>query len=271
MLKDLATIIDSRTKEAGTYALALARLIGARVTLVPVDIETALAAYAAAELRFDAIVAECEERREAAAKMVACLRSQGLAHGLAIDILQLRGKDDGRMEVLDSALRLFDLIIVEQAREKRGDSRTHTIEAMVFDTARPILIVPHSQRRQPSLQTALVAWDDSGPAARALSDAMPFLVRARHVEIVHVATTSSSQCDSAGLIRHLAHHGVNAVFRQIRSAGNIGNALLSRAEDINADLLVMGAYGHSRMREAILGGTTRTIMEYTTVPVLMSH
>ncbi|RFB76471.1 universal stress protein [Methylovirgula sp. 4M-Z18] len=271
MLKDLTLIVDARTKEAGSYALSLAKLIDAHLTLFLVDVETALATYSMAELRYDLILAEREERREAIVTTVTRLQSQGKAQGLSVDALHLEESNEAEIGRLNRTLRLFDLIIIEQAYGEQIGERARMIEAAIFEAARPVLLVPNIQTTPPSLKTILVAWDGSAPAARALDDALPLLVRANHVEIVEVVTKSSVPCDEATLMRHLARHGVDAVFRQTPSTGDIGNTLLSHAADVGADLLVMGAYGHSRLREAFLGGATRTILECMTIPVLMSR
>ena len=117
----------------------------------------------------------------------------------------------------------------------------------------------------------LIAWDGSIPAARAVGDALPFLKRARDVVIVQVDAKTPERCDGTMLKQHLSRHAIDARIKGAASAGDVANTLLSYAADMAADLLVMGAYGHSRLREEIFGGTTRTVMESMTFPVLMSH
>ena len=102
---------------------------------------------------------------------------------------------------------------------------------------------------------------------------MPLLARANRVELLSVDSTALKVNDGQGtaLTRHLLRHGIKGTFKQTPSAGKIGETLLSYAADMNADLLVMGAYGHSRLREAVFGGTTHTLLKNTTIPVLMSR
>jgi nucleotide-binding universal stress UspA family protein len=122
----------------------------------------------------------------------------------------------------------------------------------------------------------LVGWDSSREATRAINDAMPLLQAAQAVTVLAIDPTDGpaghGEMPGADIALHLARHGVKATIESTVSAGiGIGNVLLSRASDLGADLLVMGAYGHSRVRELVLGGSTRTVIESMTLPVLMSH
>ena len=122
----------------------------------------------------------------------------------------------------------------------------------------------------------MLAWDAGREAARAVSDAMPFLERAEQVTVMAV-NPSSGEGDhgeepGADIALHLARHGVKAEVHQTESPDiSVGDELLSRIADDGSDMLVMGAYGHTRLRELVLGGVTRSILEQMTVPVLMSH
>jgi nucleotide-binding universal stress UspA family protein len=114
-----------------------------------------------------------------------------------------------------------------------------------------------------------VAWNATRQAARAVHDAMPFLEAAAKVTAL---TINADEDPAADLARHLARHGVKAEASTLKSDDvEVGALLLSRAADLSADLLVMGAYGHSRLREVVLGGATREIFRSMTVPVLMAH
>ncbi len=122
----------------------------------------------------------------------------------------------------------------------------------------------------------MVAWDASREAARAVSDALPILERASSVAVVSVNPRSRDfghgDVPGADIALHLARHGVKVDVQRIETRDlDVGNALLSHVASESADLLVMGGYGHSRLREMVLGGATRTILGEMTVPVLMSH
>ncbi|MCI3953839.1 MAG: Universal stress protein UspA, partial [Burkholderiales bacterium] len=128
--------------------------------------------------------------------------------------------------------------------------------------------------RAPSLDTVAIAWDFSRPAARAVADALPLLERAKRVRVVTVVNEKdiASRRSSAELARHLARHGIDIVLDEFDSMGRrIGAALEAYVASRNADLLVMGAYGHSRVREFILGGATRSMLARPPVPVFLSH
>ena len=168
-------------------------------------------------------------------------------------------------------MRLFDLIIVEQINKERNPARSRIVAASLFKTGRPVLIVPYIQAQPATFKTVLIAWDGSVPAVRTVGDALPLLATAHDVVIVQVDAKTPKRCDGTMLQQHLSRHAINARIKRTASAGDIANTILSYAADTNADLLVMGAYGHSRTREEIFGGTTRTIMESIILPVLMSH
>ena len=147
------------------------------------------------------------------------------------------------------------------------------IEAALVESGRPLVVVPYIQKRGVTLERVLACWDGSRTAARAIGDAMPFLERAKAVDVVIVAEErKSEEMTGANMSAHLARHGVKASVKRIAKGDiHIQDALLSYAADSGADFMVMGGYGHSRLREFILGGVTRSILQLLTVPVLMSH
>jgi nucleotide-binding universal stress UspA family protein len=134
--------------------------------------------------------------------------------------------------------------------------------------------VPHAWSGGLKLDRVLICWDGSRPAARAIADALPFLMRAKSIEIVVVTgeRDKSGELTGANMSRHLARHGVTVEINKI-AAGSSGvqNAILNHTSGSGADFLVMGGYGHSRLREFILGGVTRSVLGAMPVPVLMSH
>lgn len=149
-------------------------------------------------------------------------------------------------------------------------------EEVALIAGRPILVVPYAGTFERVGQRVLVGWDASREATRAVSDAMPLLTTAASVTVMTVDAEQSGdahgEVPGADIALHLAHHGVVAKVERTISAGiGVGNSLLSSASDMGADLLVMGAYGHSRVRELMLGGATRTVLASMTLPVLMAH
>ncbi|MFI5015388.1 MAG: universal stress protein [Hyphomicrobiales bacterium] len=273
MIKDLALIIDGRTKKAGPYALSFAALLDAHLTAVSAVVGPYLASYAYAELRYDLVQSARDEMQRAAEEMVHKIKTDGHQEGLQVNALSLDCFEHGAFDKLNQITRLFDIVIMEQAIPEQPEGRGKAIESVVFGSSRPVLIVPYIQTRPASLKNVLVAWDGSAPAARALGDALPLLARADRVELVSVGAKALKGYDQRGaaVTRHLARHGIDATFKHTPSVGEIGSTLLSHAADIGADLLIMGAYGHSRWREAVFGGATRSLLQAMTIPVLMSR
>jgi nucleotide-binding universal stress UspA family protein len=149
-------------------------------------------------------------------------------------------------------------------------------EEVAFGVGRPILIVPYAGSWSEIGRRVLVGWDGSREATRAINDAMPLLAAARSVTVISVDPSNGpsghGEIPGADIALHLARHGVRASIESTVSDGiGAGNTLLSRASDLDADLLVMGAYGHSRVRELLLGGVTQTVLESMTLPVFMAH
>jgi nucleotide-binding universal stress UspA family protein len=148
------------------------------------------------------------------------------------------------------------------------------IEAALFESGRPTIVVPYIQTDEINLGHVLVCWDGSRSAARAAADSLPFLVRSKKVEVVMVASKDgkADELPGTGLAEHLARHDLNVgIKRLIATDMNVSDVILSYAADCSASFVVMGGYGHSRLREFILGGATRGMLQSMTVPVLMAH
>ncbi len=149
-------------------------------------------------------------------------------------------------------------------------------DRVTLASGRPILVVPYTGKFESAGRCVLVAWNSSREAARAVADAMPLLAAADAVTVLavdpHTGPDGHGDLPGADIALHLARHGVKAqIERTVSAEVPIGEVLLSRVADLGADLLVMGAYGHSRTRELLLGGATRSILASMTIPVLMSH
>ena len=170
--------------------------------------------------------------------------------------------------------RRFDLSVLGQPEPDQPTLDRLMIEAALFDTGRPMLVVPYIQRTGLKLDHIMLAWDGSRSAARAAGDALPFIRRGKLVEIVIVASdgAKSDEMPGADIAQHLARHGAKVELNRIvTTETDVANTILSHAADSSADFLVMGGYGHSRLREFILGGVTREILTSMTIPTLMSH
>jgi nucleotide-binding universal stress UspA family protein len=170
--------------------------------------------------------------------------------------------------------RLYDLNIVAQPDRSNPSQSDFLSEAVLFGSGRPVLMIPYITKAPIKTDRVLICWDGGIPAARAVHDAMPFLRKAKTIDVISVneKEDAASEVSTAALIAHLARRDLAATpYRVTADSPNIHNAILSLAADNNTDLIVMGGYGHSRLREFILGGTTRGIFESLTVPALISH
>jgi len=177
-------------------------------------------------------------------------------------------------DVFAKVARRFDLAIMGQPEPDTPALEQLLVEAALFDSGRPVLIVPYIQRGGLTLERVMVCWDGSRSAARAVADAMPLLVRAKATEVLTVASepAKSNEMPGADIAHHLARYGVKIEVDSIVTVEtDVASTILSHAADISADFLVMGGYGHSRLREFVLGGVTRGILGSMTLPTLMSH
>jgi len=180
----------------------------------------------------------------------------------------------------DTALhaRYVDLTILGQLNPDRGDANLirPRPEHVTLASGRPVLVVPYTGHFETLGRRVLIGWNATREATRAVNDAMPLLMAADVVTVLTIdareGPDAHGELPGADISLHLARHGVKTTIECTVSAGiQAGEVLLSRAADLGADLLVIGAYGHSRVRELLLGGATRSILQSMTLPVLMSH
>ena len=182
---------------------------------------------------------------------------------------------EGIAETIAShALRCADIGIVGQ--QSTGDDTNHTswINALILSAGRPVIVVPNSGWNEAIGEKIVIGWDESQPATRAVHDAMPLLLRASEtIDVLHIQDKGNRNNGAApALCAHLARHGIKAnAFNSLPSSVEPGHALLSLANVGKANLLVLGAWGHSRLMEFVVGGTTRTVLAEARLPVLMSH
>ncbi len=175
-------------------------------------------------------------------------------------------------------LHYHDLSILSQSDPALPGhaSRQRVVEEVILASARPVLVLPYATDARTVGEIVLVAWDDSRESTRAIADALPFLKQAKQVHLI--AWERNGRPDAHTLTRGieamgewLERHGARAHARVESTEIGVADALLSRASDLGADLIVMGAYGHSRLAERALGGVSRGILSTMTVPVLLSH
>jgi nucleotide-binding universal stress UspA family protein len=183
--------------------------------------------------------------------------------------------DDG-FAALEFHAKYADLIVAGQPDPEGFSVPAWFAHRLVMSIGRPVLYVPFAGRFEDCGKRVLVSWNASREAARAVRDSLPFLREAEHTEVVTFNPEKLFLDDPAlpdpDMGAYLARHGAKVeVANQATSLDDIGALILSRAADESADLIVMGAYSHSRLREIVLGGATREIFKSMTVPTLMSH
>jgi nucleotide-binding universal stress UspA family protein len=190
-----------------------------------------------------------------------------------------RNVEGNPLKMLALHARYADVAIVGQ-RDESGDSGPFDPDIpdqLVLAAGRPMLVIPFVGEYPVIGDRVMVAWDASRLAARAVNDALPLLVGAKHVFVIAINPSADEdeghgEIPSADICLHLARHGVNAEAQHVFADDlGVGEMLLSRAADEGCDLMVTGAWGHARWRELVLGGVTRHMLGHMTLPVLMSH
>jgi nucleotide-binding universal stress UspA family protein len=180
------------------------------------------------------------------------------------------------LDVVTLHARYADLIVLGQGRDLgEASADLSALPAdLVLAVGRPVLVVPRYGTFPTVGTEIMVAWDASREATRAVHDALPLLCRAQKVTVLSIDPEDTGEPRVAGgdVALHLARHGVPVQTAAVGGADvSVGDLMLSYAADHGIDLIVMGAYGHTRLRELILGGATRQLLQFMTVPVFMSH
>jgi nucleotide-binding universal stress UspA family protein len=261
-------------KIVGDYAISIASRLEAHITgiataFVP-DIQRAGMAFLSVE-KIEALRRDNEAATETIVEWFAAATASA---GVSAEKRVLRANMSYAADHFGRIARRFDLAIVGQVEPDGSPVQAMVCESTLFESGRPMIIVPYVQTAPLKLDRIMVCWDGSRPAARAIADAMPFLKRAKNVEVVSVTSERGKQNETEGadMGDHLARHGLKVeVTRIMRGELDVEDVLLSHAADSDADFMVMGGYGHSRLREFVLGGVTRSILRTMTVPTLMSH
>ena len=278
MIKDIVLHLSTRASEDATigYAVSVARMFEAHLTGVAFALDPFIPpAMGVGDVPpADWIDGERAQAQAAATAAIARFGETARRNGLAFESRLLESSLAGAGELFAEVAARFDLSIMRQAEPGKAPLDELVVEGALFDSGRPVLVVPYIQKAPLELGHVLVCWNGSPNAARAVGDAMPFLRRAKQVEVVIVLgeSGSSDEIPGADIGQHLARHGLDVEVERLSAIkGDVPDTILSHAADAGADLIVMGGYGHSRLREFILGGVTRGILRTMTVPVLMAH
>lgn len=201
---------------------------------------------------------------------------RGLAGRLGVSSYETRSSNDDEYAGLCMQARYADLLVLGQAADagsNEGSLLPDLPDYVILNCGRPVLLVPRAGRFPAIGKRVMVAWNGSIEAAKAVTAALPLLRNARQVTLAVLGDSADTLGEAPGsdIALYLARHGVTVEVLRRPEPADPGKAILSLAADFNADLLVMGAYGHSRFREMMLGGATRTILATATLPVFMVH
>ncbi|MGD9511361.1 MAG: universal stress protein [Geminicoccaceae bacterium] len=271
-VKDLLVLVDSDTasRRRMEYALDIAARFDARVTALALIPHPYVPAMIGVHIPADLVEAQVREGERAAEH--ALQAAEAVASGRGRPLVPMTAS--GSVEVIEQsfvrAAHLADLCVVGQPDEA---SIAFLAETAFLRTGRPAIVVPAVGAKPGPARCTMVAWNGSREAARAVHDALPFLIEAERTIVLSIdGPAAGTEASGSDLAAHLARHGVRAEVSALPSGGlTVGDAILARAADESADLLVMGGYGRSRMRELILGGATRQILTQMTLPTLLSH
>lgn len=276
MIKDLivnVTVGESRDV-AGPYAISIAETFEAHVGAVAFSYDPVIPPTVMGGIPASLIDAQRADNEKAATGALAKFDAAAKRAGVSFESRIVGASLAGAADTFGAMARRFDLSVIAQAEPEKVAPEELIVEGALFGSGRPVVVVPYIQKSGVKLDRVMVAWDASRNAARAVADAMPFLAKAGVIDVVIVASerTKSDEVAGADIGHHLARHGLKVDVKRIVAADtDVANTILSHAADSSADFIVMGGYGHSRLREFVLGGATRGILSSMTVPVLMSH
>lgn len=267
---DVLVHVDNarHTRERLRLAAQLVRDAGGHVAALHVRPLLHLPPFVAAqigpeveELRGRAVLAAA---REARASFEAVVPDLGIT-------TEWREAEGNAADIITRHARYADVTVIGQAES--AEDGPPLVDALVLDVGRPVLVVPYAGSFPSLGRRVVVAWNGSREATRAVHDALPLLCAADQVTVIVVNPGNGhGDIPGADVTRHLSRHGVTATCETMQADDlEVGQVLLSRAADLGADLLVMGAYGRSRLRELVLGGATRHILRHMTLPVFLSH
>ena len=275
-IKDLAVAYNAsdNADTAVDFALQMCRKYQAALTAIyavnPVRFEGNVGRWITDDIRATLRKAEAEVTKSIEADFKK--RAASASPGSDVTFIAEEGQPN---VVLARQARYHDILLMGQFSAPGDAARPIRAGDLVLRTGRPLIIVPHGYKVRSFQEYAVVGWDGSREAARALSDAMQILETKKRLDVVSVRAAggdSRPPAQADAIVRHLERHGIDARNVALNaSREGVGQTLVDYCTEHAPDVFVMGAYGHTKLREDLFGGVTRRIMEHMTVPVLMSH
>ena len=275
MIKDLIVNLGLGDRDpAGDYAISIASTFDAHVLGVGLAYEPVIPGSVMGGIPPEFLETQRAEAEKSARAAMARFEEAAKRAGSSYETRLISSSVSGAADQIGRLARRFDLAVVGQPNRDQGMPEEVLDEGVLFDSGRPVLFVPYIQKGGLKLDHVMVCWDGSRAATRAIGDAMPVLEKAKQVDLVIVAAKEpkTNEISGADMGQHLARHGIKVDVKRITSPDiDTASTILSYAADASSDLIVMGGYGHSRLREFVLGGVTHGLLQSMTVPVLMSH
>jgi nucleotide-binding universal stress UspA family protein len=253
-------------------AVSVAAVLGAHIAALSCEMRVQVPGHFISGAVVDlpgVIAGEADRSRRNAHDLLAAFEAAAAKSGVSRESILLKCKSYEVPDLLVEYSRLRDLTIMPESSDR------WYAEAVIFGSGKPTLILPQNPRSRPfELGTVAVAWDFSRAAARAISDALPLLERARKVRVITVLNEKNldRKHSAEELSKNLSRHGIDIVLDRVDAKGRpIGDVLEAYVAAHAPDMLVMGAYGHSRLREFVLGGATKRLLSKPPLPILFSH
>src|SRR5580704_6381624 len=277
MIKDIIVNLEHRIARdpARDFAITIAETFDAHVAGVAFAYAPDFPGYVMLEIPSDIVAQMIVESEKTALAAIERFDAAARRSLVSAEHRLLKAIGAGAPAILSTLARRFDLSVFMQS-EPNGVDNDDLIETSLFQSGRPLIVVPYIQKDGLKLDRVVCCWDGSRAAARAINDGLPLLVKATTVDLLIVlnekTNTAPNIIRGAEMAKHIARHDVKVQIVTLPAADiDVTNAILSYVADVSGTLIVMGGYGHARLREVILGGVTRDMLRSMTVPVFMSH
>lgn len=278
--KDIEVFVDCGKQgvQRGRFAIAFARRHEAHLTIFAFVPTAIVFAYGEPGVVAAVPASYFDDQRKKTRRLFDELKAEADRQGVSLDVQLLEGVAGDLPRMLLQVARYADLMIVGQPEEGAlWSSSGETISRLLMDSGRPVLVVPRKLVTEKAISTIIAAWDGSAEATRSFHDALPLLKSAQKIILYAggaLETRDVGGDDKPGeaIARHLSHHGIDMEVRQVSDEDlGVGELIVARALSEEADLVVMGGFHHSRLRELLIGGVTKSVLEDMAVPVFMSH
>jgi nucleotide-binding universal stress UspA family protein len=277
MIKDIIVNLEHKIARdlARDFAISIAESFDTHVAGVAFAYAPDFPGFMMLEIPADIVAQMVAESEKAALAAIERFDAAARRSLISAEHCLLKTIGAGAPAMLSTLVRRFDLSVFMQS-EPDGVDNDDLIETSLFQSGRPLIVVPYIQKDGLKLDRVVCCWDGSRAATRAINDGLPLLVKATTVDLLIVlnekTNTTPNIIRGAEIAKHLARHDAKVQIVTLPAPDiDVTNAILSYVADISGTLIVMGGYGHAKLREVILGGVTRDMLKSMTVPVFMSH